>query len=90
MTSPLSASWPVQEAKAKFSELLETCIAKGPQMVTKRGVQAAVLVPVAEWRRLLASARPSLKELLVAETPRSELVVRTRGTTRRRNVIELR
>ena len=38
-------SWPVQDAKARFSELLDTCLRDGPQVVTKRGVEAAVLVP---------------------------------------------
>jgi antitoxin Phd len=44
-------SWPVQDAKARFSELLQACLADGPQMVNKRGAEAAVLVPVAEWPR---------------------------------------
>ena len=39
-------AWPVQDAKAKFSEFLDACLAEGPQMVTKRGAEAAVLVPV--------------------------------------------
>jgi len=30
-------AWPVQDAKAKFSEFLDACLAEGPQMVTKRG-----------------------------------------------------
>ncbi|HLJ71856.1 MAG TPA: type II toxin-antitoxin system prevent-host-death family antitoxin, partial [Roseiarcus sp.] len=38
-------SWPVQDAKARFSEMLETCMREGPQLVTKRGAEAAVLVP---------------------------------------------
>ncbi|MDO8275958.1 MAG: type II toxin-antitoxin system prevent-host-death family antitoxin, partial [Serpentinimonas sp.] len=38
-------TWPIQDAKARFSEFLETCLTEGPQMVTKRGTQAAVLVP---------------------------------------------
>ncbi len=54
-------TWPIQDAKARFSEFLETCLAQGPQMVTKRGSEAAVLVAVDEWRRLQAAARPSLK-----------------------------
>ena len=45
-------TWPVQDAKARFSEFLDACLADGPQMVTRRGVEAAVLVPVDEWRRL--------------------------------------
>ena len=42
----------VQNAKAKFSELLSMCLSEGPQMVTKRGMEAAILVSVEEWQRL--------------------------------------
>ena len=77
-------TWPVQDAKARFSEFLETCLAEGPQMVTKRGAEAAVLVPVDEWRRLQASARPSLKQLLLSDQGRAELVLPARGSARRR------
>jgi antitoxin Phd len=77
-------TWPIQDAKARFSEFLETCLAEGPQMVTKRGAEAAVLVPVDEWRRLKAAARPSLKQLLLSDQGRTELVVPARGAARRR------
>src|SRR5271166_2291863 len=50
--------WQVQDAKARFSELLDDTLKKGPQVVTRRGVEAAVLVPIEEWRRLQSSARP--------------------------------
>lgn len=76
--------WPVQDAKARFSELLEACATEGPQMVTKRGVEAAVLVPVAEWRRMKDRARQSLKELLLAPEGRGELLLPPRGDRRRR------
>ena len=76
--------WPVQDAKARFSELLETCLREGPQVVTKRGAEAAVLVPVEDWRRLQRSARPTLKDLLLADAPRAELPLPTRGKRRRR------
>ena len=69
----LPTSWPVQDAKARFSELLETCIQQGPQIVTKRGEEAAVLVPMREWRRLQAAARPSIKDLLLSDAARSGL-----------------
>jgi antitoxin Phd len=75
-------TWPVQDAKARFSEFLDACIAEGPQMVTKRGVEAAVLVPVQEWRRLQSAARPSLKQLLLADGARVNaltVVTRNRG-----------
>ncbi|MGB8276872.1 MAG: type II toxin-antitoxin system Phd/YefM family antitoxin [Methylovirgula sp.] len=78
------SDWPVQDAKARFSELLETCLKEGPQLVTKRGVETAMLVPIAEWRRLQQSARPSLKELLLADESRIEFPLRPRGRQRRR------
>jgi antitoxin Phd len=77
-------TWPVQDAKARFSEFLEACISEGPQMVTKRGTEAAVLVPVEEWRRLSAGARPSLKHLLLDDAARTDLLVPPRGAHRRR------
>jgi antitoxin Phd len=77
-------TWPVQDAKARFSELLETCLQEGPQMVTKRGAEAAVLVPVAEWQQLKRAAKPTLKALLLADTPRLDLDVPARGNARRR------
>lgn len=49
-------SWPVNDAKARFSELLDTCLKEGPQLVTKRGAEAAVLVPVEEWMRRHSAA----------------------------------
>ena len=79
-------SWPIQDAKARFSEFLEACIEEGPQMVTKRGAEAAVLVPVEEWRRLQAAARPSLKELLLSDEARADLELPARGGARRRQV----
>ena len=80
-------AWPVQDAKARFSELLDACVAEGPQLVTRRGVEAAVLVPVDEWRRLQAAARPSLKQLLLSDKARSDHLVPARGSARRRRVI---
>ena len=78
--------WQVQDAKARFSELLEKCLKDGPQIVTKRGVETAVLVPAAEWRALQSAARPTLKELLLADAPRGEIPVPPRGGRRRRSV----
>lgn len=83
------SNWPVQDAKARFSELLSTCIAEGPQMVTRRGAEAAVLVPIDEWRRLQVSARPSLKQLLLTDTARTDHLVPERKKARRRPATDL-
>lgn len=83
-------SWPVQDAKARFSEFLERCLTEGPQMVTKRGAEAAVLVPANEWRRLRAAAQPSLKELLLSTQAQTETLAPARGRVRRRAPTALR
>lgn len=77
-------TWPVQDAKARFSELLDACISDGPQLVTRRGAETAVLITVAEWERLNSGARLSLKELLLAQEAPVELELPVRGNAKRR------
>jgi antitoxin Phd len=71
--------WPVQEAKARFDDLLEACLRHGQQMLTMHGAEMAVLVPIEEWRRLQGRTRPTLKELLLAEGARGDIPVPKRG-----------
>lgn len=78
-------TWAVQDAKARFSELLDTCLSEGPQLVTRRGEEAAVLVPLREWQRLQRAAKPTLKALLLANDSRGDLSIPTRGGKRRRD-----
>lgn len=82
-------SWAVQDAKARFSEFLEACLEDGPQIVTKRGSETAVLVSIDEWRRMSRSARPSLKELLLSDEARTDFLVPARGKARRRKAAPL-
>ena len=44
--------WQVQEAKQRFSELIRTAHAEGPQVVTRHGEEIAVVVDIADYRRL--------------------------------------
>ncbi|MDQ3548772.1 MAG: type II toxin-antitoxin system prevent-host-death family antitoxin, partial [Chloroflexota bacterium] len=39
-------AWQVQEAKQKFSELVERAITDGPQTISRRGVDVAVVVSI--------------------------------------------
>ncbi|NOT17170.1 MAG: type II toxin-antitoxin system Phd/YefM family antitoxin [Sulfuriferula sp.] len=78
--------WPVQDAKARFSELLNACVNQGPQVVARRGVETAILVPIAEWRRLNNAARPSLKTLLLSDVARGDMVLPQRGMAQRRDI----
>ncbi len=70
--------WPVEDAKARFSEMLQTCLKEGPQLVTSRGAEAAVLVPVEQWKRLNRSRYPSVKEWLLSDDARGELNIPSR------------
>lgn len=81
--------WPVQNAKARFSELLSACMTDGPQVVTKRGAETAVLINITEWQRLKQIAKPSLKELLLAPEARADLPLPARGQAKRRQPAEL-
>jgi hypothetical protein len=69
--------------------MLETCLREGPQVVTKRGADAAVLAPITEWRRLQRAAKPTLKELLLTDDAPGELNIPARGGRRRRQVRSL-
>ena len=71
----MSNRWPVQSAKDRFSEILAATLANGPQIVTKRGVETAVLLPNEQWRSLERMTRLDLKELLLASEPRTEHLI---------------
>ena len=45
-------NWQVQEAKQRLSEVLRAAEAGEPQIVTKHGEAVAVVIDIAEYRRL--------------------------------------
>ena len=49
-------AWQLQTAKQRFSELVERAQREGPQVVTKHGKEAVVVVSVEEYRRLRGPA----------------------------------
>jgi antitoxin Phd len=58
-------AWQVYDAKARFSELLDEVLKNGPQIVTRRGVETAVLVPIDEWKLLKGGKQESIKDILL-------------------------
>jgi antitoxin Phd len=46
--------WQLQEAKNKLSEVVEEAITHGPQVITKRGVEAVIVLSYAEYRIMLS------------------------------------
>lgn len=64
-------SWSLQDAKAKFSELVNSCVADGAQTVTKHGKPAVVVLPWDTYQNL-KKRKGSLRSLFAA-APRAEL-----------------
>ena len=58
-------SWQVQEAKARFSELVQKTLDEGPQTVTRHGTAVVVVVSAEEFRNL-SEQRPGILEVLTS------------------------
>jgi len=43
--------WSLQDAKNRFSEVVEKTLAEGPQTVTRRGTPVVVILPVEDYVR---------------------------------------
>ena len=71
--------WQLQEAKNKFSQVVEEAIRGGPQLITKRGVEVVILLSYAEYRKL-AAARQKLSAFF-RESPLAEVTLDLRRDT---------
>jgi len=74
MTSPTHDCWQIQDAKQRFSEMIRAVVHDGPQIITRHGEEVAVVVDIAEYRRL---TRPTvdLTGLLLGDPKLSDDVV---------------
>jgi prevent-host-death family protein len=78
----------LQEAKARFSDVVESAIQEGPQLITRRGVEAAVVVPIEQWRRMQQKKRKrSLLEVLQSG-PQFDLQIPPRGQWKMRKPVK--
>lgn len=68
-------SWQVQEAKRKFSALIQRALDEGPQIVTRRGEEIVVIISANEFRRLTGD-KPDFREFLLAAPDLDELDLR--------------
>lgn len=84
-----SKRWQIQEAEARFREMLETSLSEGPQIVTESGKDLAVLVPIKHWHRLQRMAKPNIKDLLLAPEARTEALTAPRTKLRSRPVMTI-
>ena len=67
-------TWQVQTAKQRFSELVERAVAEGPQIVTKHGREAVVVLEIGEYRRL-RGVPADFKQFLLTMPPTDDLVI---------------
>lgn len=58
------AMWQVQEAKVRFSEVIERARTEGPQTITRHGAERAIVLSVEDYRALIAH-RPDFKSYLL-------------------------
>jgi antitoxin Phd len=49
--------WQIQEAKNKFSEVVDEAIKRGPQIITKRGVEAVIVLAYDEYRAVMLNKK---------------------------------
>lgn len=45
--------WQLQEAKNKLSEVVEEALTHGPQVITRRGVEAVIVLSYGDYRAML-------------------------------------
>lgn len=58
------ATWQLQEAKAKFSQVVDLTQTEGAQVVTRNGVPVVAIVPIEEWRKVQPEAeKPKAKTM---------------------------
>ena len=78
-------AWSVVDAKARLSELLDHAISDGPQAITRRGREIAVVVSAEEWHKK-TSRVGSLAEFLAASPLRDSGLDVARVDDRARDV----
>ncbi len=53
----MARTWQLQEAKNKLSEVVEAALNDGPQVITKRGADTAIVLSYNEYRKLLLNQK---------------------------------
>lgn len=48
-------TWQLQEAKNKLSRVIDDAIHSGPQIITRRGVEVAIVLSYEEYKRMTAT-----------------------------------
>ena len=55
--------WQLQTAKNKFSQVVAEALQEGPQIITRHGVEVAVLLSYQEYKQLVGASKQAQKKL---------------------------
>jgi antitoxin Phd len=80
--------WQLQDAKSKFSEMVERTLVNGAQVVTRRGRKTVVILPFEEYERLTKRVDSLAQFLLASPLPGSDLSIERDKSTPRNIEIE--
>ena len=72
MTHPSSARWSLQDAKARFSEVVRQSLEAGPQLVTRNGEDAVIVISVRDFNRITRPKSGSVARVL-ARSPLADV-----------------
>jgi antitoxin Phd len=68
-------TWQLQEAKSKFSKVVDRALAQGAQIVTRRGKKAVVVMSFEEFERLTQRTGSLAQFLMASPLYGSELAI---------------
>ncbi len=77
-------TWQLQEAKSRFSEVVDLTLKEGPQLVTRRGEEAVVILAAKDYRNLTGQT-PRLMDCLL-HAPRGDALLLKRSSEGIRNL----
>ena len=78
-------TWQLQEAKSRFSEVVDLSLKEGPQLVTRRGEEVVVILAASDYRRI-SGQTPNLLDCLL-NAPRGEPLVIDRSRESIRDLV---
>ena len=76
------ATWQVQDAKKRFSEMIERARKEGPQTITRHGAERAVVLSIEDYRAL-AAHKPDFKAWLLGGPKVDDFSIRRNRDTGR-------
>jgi len=72
----MSDTWQLQEAKSKFSELVDRALKNGAQVVTRHGKRVVVIIPYSDYEKMTAPKENLAEFLLNSPLAGTELEIK--------------